>query len=203
MRSSHPEFRGSGIDPVRSRVRRRWARRLPGVFAAVAFLVACGGAPEAVEPPEMAHSALAESVAADSIREARERFNRAIGERKLAPIEALLLEDFVLITGRSAKFFGAEAYLDLWRNDFASDASMVYVRTPREVRVNEDFGLAEELGDWEGRGRNARDTGGASGVYAAKWQRAEDGRWLLQSEVFTTLECTGEPCTPPDPVEPG
>jgi hypothetical protein len=41
------------------------------------------------------------------------------------------------------------------------------------------------------------------GVYAAKWQRAGDATWLLQSELFTTLSCEGPDagCRPPDPLE--
>ena len=118
------------------------------------------------------------------------------------PIEALVMDDYVLITGRSTKYFGVDAHLDLWRDDFAEpESSYVYVRTPREVRVNSGFGLAEELGNWVGRPRAGDGSGEASGVYAAKWQRAEDGRWMLQSEVFTTLACRGDICAPPDPVE--
>jgi hypothetical protein len=39
----------------------------------------------------------------------------------------------------------------------------------------------------------------ASGVYAAKWQRTDNGEWVLQAEVFTTLTCDG-PCKKPDPI---
>jgi hypothetical protein len=43
----------------------------------------------------------------------------------------------------------------------------------------------------------------ASGVYAAKWQRATNGEWVLQVEVFTTLHCTGPDsgCVRPDPIK--
>ena len=79
---------------------------------------------------------------------------------------------------------------------------MIYRRTPREVTINEDWGLAEELGNWRGVYTAEGVTVHASGVYAAKWQRAEDGEWLLQAELFTTITCTGpeEGCRPPDPI---
>jgi hypothetical protein len=82
--------------------------------------------------------------------------------------------------------------------------SMSYVRTPRTVAVNEGWGLAEEVGDWTGYVSAADGPARSSGVYAAKWQRANDGTWLLQAEIFTTLKCEGGPrgCTPPDPVVP-
>ncbi|HSM06360.1 MAG TPA: nuclear transport factor 2 family protein [Longimicrobiales bacterium] len=147
-------------------------------------------------------STVVEPAAADSVRAAREAFNRAIVEMEMAPIEALVLDDYVLVTGRSSIYAGAEPHLELWRGDFASpEGTYIYVRTPREVRVNPDFGLAEELGNWVGRPRSGDGSGEVSGVYAAKWQRAVDGAWMLQSEVFTTLECAGPICEPPDPVE--
>jgi len=146
-------------------------------------------------------AASVEHPAADSVRAARAAFNGAIAERAIGPIEALVMDDYVLITGRSAKYFGAEAHLDLWRGDFESADSYVYVRTPREVRVNPAFGIAEELGNWVGRPRSGDGSGEASGVYAAKWQRAEGGHWMLQSEVFTTLACAGPICAPPEPIE--
>lgn len=71
---------------------------------------------------------------------------------------------------------------------FDRDPTLVYRRSPREVRVNQPWGLAEELG-----------------VYAAKWQRAEGGEWLLQAEVFTTLDCRGPEsgCVRPNPIRSG
>lgn len=61
---------------------------------------------------------------------------------------------------------------------------------PRELRINEAWGLAEELGDWNGSSTMGSAIVSTSGVYAAKWQRAVDGAWLIQVEVFTTLECS-------------
>ena len=107
-----------------------------------------------------------------------------------------------IVTGRNAQFDGLDANVVVWENMFATDSTVIYVRTAREVRVNGEYGLAEELGDWTGSYTSDGFPGEAGGVYAAKWQRATDGRWLLQSEVFTTLECSGGPvvCSPPEQV---
>ena len=141
--------------------------------------------------------------AAAEVREARERFNTAIVERNLAAIASLKAPSYHIVTGRSDQSHGAEAAIAIWASMFEGDPAVVYRRTPREVRVNAAWGLAEELGDWKGSYTAGDELAHASGVYAAKWQRAVDGAWLLQSEVFTTLECEGPEgaCAPPDPIE--
>ena len=179
-------------------------RCLTACILLVAALAGCGPQSSAADgdEPDAPGSTVVEPPAADSVRAARAAFNRAIAAMEIAPIEALVMEDNLLVTGRSAIHVGAESHLTLWRGDFASpEGSYLYVRSPREVRVSSVFGLAEELGDWVGRPRSDDGSGEASGVYAAKWQRDVDGSWRLQSEVFTTLACRGPLCEPPDPIE--
>jgi len=139
----------------------------------------------------------------DSIRTARERFNQAIADHDVAAIEKMLAPNYHLVTGRSAQFHGVAEERIRWAETFAKDSSVVYRRTPREIKVNEAWGLAEELGDWTGTYTAAGQIVHASGVYAAKWQRAAlSGEWLVQAEVFTTLTCDGPPegCVPPEPI---
>ena len=158
------------------------------VIATALFLVACGPVAEPSEALE--------------IRAALPSFNEAIADRDLDVINALLMPTYHIVTGRSAQFDGHDANLAVWEDMFATDSTVIYVRTPREVRVNDEFSLAEELGGWAGSYTSDGSPGQARGVYAARWQRATDGGWLLQSEVFTTLECFGGPevCSPPDQV---
>jgi ketosteroid isomerase-like protein len=136
------------------------------------------------------------------IRLARERFNQAIAEKDVAAIRSLLAPTYHIVTGRSAQNHGAEEEGDRWAEVFRQDASAIYRRTPREIRVNEAWGIAEELGNWKGGYTVENAAVQASGVYAAKWQRAADGDWVLQAEVFTTMECSGPEsgCIPPDPI---
>ena len=156
-----------------------------------------------------------DSDAARSVRAARASFNAALAAGDLETIRALHAPEYHLITGRSAQFHGTEAHLALWQQSFAQEPPDLYVRTTREVRVNDAYGLAEELGDWKGAFTGADGSRAeASGVYAAKWQRAEStgagatgeavspGDWRLQSEVYTTLSCTGsaDACRPPDAI---
>jgi ketosteroid isomerase-like protein len=136
------------------------------------------------------------------IRDVRERFNVAIANKDAKTIQNFLAPTYHIITGRSAQNHGATEEAKRWADVFSQDPTAVYRRTPREIRVNEAWGIAEELGDWKGSYTAENVLVQASGVYAAKWQRAENGEWLLQVEVFTTMECSGPEsgCVKPDPI---
>jgi 7,8-dihydropterin-6-yl-methyl-4-(beta-D-ribofuranosyl)aminobenzene 5'-phosphate synthase len=136
------------------------------------------------------------------IRATREAFNVAITNRDADTITSLLAPGYHIVTGRSEQSHGVGSEREKWIARFKSDPTVSYRRTPRAVRVNEGWGLAEETGDWKGSYTTAGKAARASGVYAAKWQRSTDGRWLIQSEVFTTLACEGGPtaCPPPEPI---
>ena len=139
------------------------------------------------------------TTSADLIRAARERLNIAIEYKDAEAIHALLAPSYHLVTGRSDQFHGADEERTRWADVFRTDPSAVYVRVPRDVTVNEAWGLAEELGNWTGRYTIANVLVQASGVYSAKWQRTEAGEWVVQAEVFTTLTCEG-PCKKPEPI---
>lgn len=138
----------------------------------------------------------------DTIRARREVFNSAIAEKDMDVIRSLLAPSYHIVTGRSEQSHGAEAEVQRWEQRFRADPTTVYRRTPREITINEEWGLAEELGNWKGNYTVNEILVHVSGVYAAKWQRAEDGEWVLQAEMFTTMTCTGPEggCAPPDPI---
>ncbi|MEP7136835.1 MAG: nuclear transport factor 2 family protein [Chloroflexota bacterium] len=138
----------------------------------------------------------------EMIRSARERFNIAIADKDVEVIRTLLAPTYHIVTGRSAQNHGADKEAARWTETFRADPTTIYRRTPREITINEDWGLAEELGNWQGSYTTEENLVNASSVYAAKWQRAEAGEWVLQAEVFTTLTCTGPDsgCVRPDPI---
>jgi ketosteroid isomerase-like protein len=142
------------------------------------------------------------STAENSIREARERYNAAIANRDADAIASVLCPNYHVVTGRSDQFHGIEEQRRRWADLFQKDPALIFCRTPREIRINEAWGLAEELGNWTGNSRSGALAVKTSGVYAAKWQRTTDGTWLVQTEVFTTLECSGPTsgCIGPDPI---
>jgi ketosteroid isomerase-like protein len=112
------------------------------------------------------------------IRAARLASNAAIARRDPDAIAAFLAPEFHVVTSSGAHRHGREESRRSWIALFASDATLWYVRTPREIRVNEAQGLAHESGEWEGT------TG--QGIYAARWRRI-GGEWLIQAELFTPL----------------
>ncbi len=136
------------------------------------------------------------------VRAARTEYNAAILKRDAAAIGRLLAPGYHVVTGRSDQRHGASSQQEQWKERFAADPTVNYLRTPREIRVNEVWGLAEESGDWAGSYTTAGGAAKASGVYSAKWQRSVDGRWLVQAEVFTTMRCEGPAaaCAPPEPI---
>ena len=136
------------------------------------------------------------------IRIARERFNIAIADKDIETIRTLLAPTYHIVTGRSVQNHGADEEAARWAEVFRADPTAVYRRTPREITINEEWGLSEELGNWKGSYTAEGTLVNASGVYAAKWQRAVNGEWVLQVEVFTTLTCSGpvSGCVRPDPI---
>jgi len=137
------------------------------------------------------------------LRDARERFNRAIEAQDVEAITSFFAPEYHIVTGRSDQAHGIENEAIQIRQMFAADPGFVCTRATREVRVNAAWGLAEELGDWRCEYTVDEEKNRSSGVYAAKWQRPTRGTWLLQSEVFTTLQCQGgaKGCRPPDPID--
>lgn len=138
--------------------------------------------------------------AENAIRDTREKFNQAIEHKNIDVIKPIFAPNYHIVTGRSAQYHGAENEYQNWNTLFADDPSFVCDRNPREIRTNLDWGLAEELGNWSCNYTVDGEQISSNGVYAAKWQRAENGAWLLQSEVFTTMACDGveSGCRRPD-----
>ena len=135
----------------------------------------------------------------EMIREARKKFNTAIAEKDAGTIRTLLAPTYHIVTGRSDQNHGADEEARRWAEVFRADPTAIYRRTPREITVNEAWGIAEELGDWRGTYALNGKLVQASGVYSAKWQRTQHGYWVLQAEVFTTINFD-EDCIPPDPI---
>lgn len=138
----------------------------------------------------------------DLIRAAREKFNVAIEEQNVDVIRSMFAPNYHIVTGRSEQSHGADEEGQRWAERFRNDSTTTYRRTPRDIMINEDWGMAQELGNWKGNYTTHGVLVHVSGVYAAKWQRAQDGEWLIQAEMFTTITCTGPEggCLPPDPI---
>ncbi len=139
------------------------------------------------------------STSEEMIRNTREKFNIAIANKDAGIIRSLLAPSYHIVTGRSDQFHGQDEEAKRWRQVFESDPTAIYIRTPREITINERWGIAEELGNWKGSYTLNKILVNSSGVYSAKWQKTKNGNWVLQAEVFTTIEFD-ESCIPPDPI---
>jgi len=129
---------------------------------------------------------------AATIRAARADQNASIAARNLDRVASFWLEDVQVTAGLGFAFRGR----DIYRRAFALDSSVTYRREPEAIVVSSRWPLAWENGTWTGRLAGAAGPPAISGRYSAQWIKVE-GRWLIRSELFVALECTGSPCAWP------
>ena len=123
------------------------------------------------------------------VRAARTEQNAAIAERNLDRVASFWLKDVQVTAGLGFAFRGREVY----RRAFSLDSSITYRREPETIVVSAHWPLAWENGTWTGRLAGASGPPAISGRYSAQWVKVE-GRWLIRSELFVALECTGVAC---------
>jgi hypothetical protein len=127
------------------------------------------------------------------IIEARGRFNTALRDSDTDAIRVVLAEKVILITGSdSAMIIGRDAQLEIWNQDFAADARLIYRRTPSCITMSDILPISMERGAW--RGAIAGDAvNHISGEYSAKWRKV-DGQWVIEAETYLTTNCGGSLC---------
>lgn len=131
----------------------------------------------------------------DAIREARRANNAAIARRGYLGMVQAWAKDVSVRAGLGRALTGRQAY----REAFVADSAMTYARTPDEIVVSSKWPLAYERGHWTAVPRNSSVSASLSGEYSAQWVKA-GGRWLIRSEVFVALWCTGQACDWPASV---
>ncbi len=73
---------------------------------------------------------------------------------------------------------------------------LIYQREPVSVQVSPNWPLAYEEGRWSGHPGSVANAPVLGGRYSAQWV-LRDGKWLIRSEVFVALTCSGAGCTFP------
>ena len=68
-----------------------------------------------------------------------------------------------------------------------SGRKMYWVRTPKEIDVNIELGLAWEAGTWKGYIAESGKKSVTGGKYSAQWIKI-NGAWKINSELFVKLE---------------
>ncbi len=69
----------------------------------------------------------------------------------------------------------------------ATGPKMYWVRTPSEIDINTELGLAWEAGIWKGYTVDSGQKSVAGGKYSAMWTKI-NGTWKIKSQLFVKLE---------------
>jgi len=133
---------------------------------------------------------------AAAVRAARTAQNTAIAAHDIDRAASFWTDDVVIRSGLGRVIQGRDVY----RATLGADTATVYNREPDRVDVsdNERWPLAFESGTWTGKSRRGQPL--IRGRYAAQWIK-RDGRWLIRSEVFVALSCSGAGCSRPLAVQ--
>jgi len=99
-------------------------------------------------------------------------------------------EDIHIISSRNAEVSGKEKLRHLFATEFAAKKNLMYVRTPDDIRVFREWGMASEEGHWTGYWDEPDGKVEIRGRYFAKWHLMQEG-WKIRAEVFVPLSCRG------------
>jgi ketosteroid isomerase-like protein len=120
----------------------------------------------------------------------------AVREASNAALKALdeeanfeFLTDDVLITTGNGTLLSGKDELKAYIESAADARPMYWVRTPADIIVNEDRGLAWESGVWHAYSSDEpnEESPVSHGNYAAQWIH-QSGEWKIQSQLFVTLD---------------
>lgn len=116
-----------------------------------------------------------------SQREASNQALRAFDDELNASFST---EDALITTGAGTLISGKKELMKYIQE--STGPRMYWIRTPDEVLVNPKTMLAWETGTWKGYVEGS-DKAVVGGKYSAQWTK-KSGTWLIQSQLFVTLE---------------
>ncbi|MEP2669438.1 MAG: nuclear transport factor 2 family protein [Cyclobacteriaceae bacterium] len=151
----------------------------------IGVMLSCDGTKE----PE-ATSSNAISMEEISIRYARDMNNKAIEERDTVAIDDVWMENIVVISSADAQIMGRDSLKGIFIDQFKSSPDVNYVRTPSKIEMMKAWGMASEIGTWEGSWTAEDGKIEISGTYYAKWHKVRS-KWMIRTEVYTATQCTG------------
>jgi uncharacterized RmlC-like cupin family protein/ketosteroid isomerase-like protein len=137
---------------------------------------------------------------ARDIRAARLAQNAAMAAGDVDRAARWWTEDVTIRRGLGAGLSGINAYKAILERAPVSDTALVYWRTTTDVTTSPAWPLAYETGTWTARVAG-KGPSLISGRYSAQWVK-RNAQWLIRSEVFVALSCTGNGCTSKALVEP-
>jgi ketosteroid isomerase-like protein len=129
---------------------------------------------------------------ANDIRAARLAQNTAMAAGDVERAATWWTSDVTIRRGLGAGLNGLDAYKAILERAPVSDTALVYDRKTTDVSVSPHWPLAFETGTWLARS-GGKGLALITGRYSAQWVK-RDGKWLIRSEVFVALGCTGKGC---------
>ncbi|WP_304187278.1 nuclear transport factor 2 family protein [Phenylobacterium aquaticum] len=122
----------------------------------------------------------------DAIRARRKLTNKLIAAKDAQRLRPFLAKDVNLITGDGALVSGVEAVVAAFAGQFRDPAFVNYVRTSREIELDQAGDRAAERGGWTALWRADGQDQTMSGTYLACWRKVT-GQWVIESELYVTL----------------
>ena len=128
-----------------------------------------------------------------AIRAARIAQNKAMASGDLDRVASYWTEDVTVRRALGQPLSGREAARKALEPPAAPAPHLIYQRIARDVEVSPTWPLAFETGTWEGHQGTVSGPIVIGGRFSAQWVK-RDGRWLIRSEVFVALTCSGAGC---------
>jgi uncharacterized protein (TIGR02246 family) len=125
-----------------------------------------------------------------TIRRLRADFNGAIAAHDLSALPKFWRDDIQVTTGAGRQLPGRDALRAAFEAIFADPTFVAYTRTPDRLELNASGVRAAESGHWLGQWKKPDGVMEWRGTYLAMW-RKENGQWLIQSELYVSLKCSG------------
>jgi ketosteroid isomerase-like protein len=145
----------------------------------------------------MCLNASAQSADEAAIRSARTIQTKAIADGDLDLVQSYWTADVTIRRALGQPVDGsAAARKVLEPAPGSSAAQVIYQRQSISVSVSPNWPLAYEEGVWSGYLGDVSSAPVIGGRYAAQWVK-RDGKWLIRSEVFVALTCSGNACKNP------
>jgi len=128
-----------------------------------------------------------------ALRAARIAQNKAIASGDLDRTAAFWTDDVTVRRALGQPLSGREAARKALEPPAAPATHLIYQRMTKEVEVSPKWPLAFETGAWEGHLDTSTGPVVIGGRYSAQWVKRGD-QWLIRSEVFVALTCSGVGC---------
>ena len=128
-----------------------------------------------------------------AIRAARTAQNAAIASGDLDRAASFWTDDVTVRRALGQPLNGRDAARKVLEPPPRPDSHLVYQRLTKEVEISPTWPLAFESGIWEGHQRTLAGPVIIGGRYSAQWVKRGE-RWLIRSEVFVALTCSGTGC---------